>query len=61
MYHIPFERFEKCWPSGSAGEIAEFLAPYVEAGCCDFNAMAVAESTERAIDGLAEIRAKLVG
>lgn len=59
MYRIPFERFEKYSPHGSAAEIADFLAGYVEAGCRDFNVMAVAGSTERAVDGVAEIRERL--
>jgi hypothetical protein len=32
----------------------------VEAGCREFNVMAVAESTEREIDAVAEIRRRLV-
>jgi len=59
MYRIPFERFEKYSPSGSPEEVAEFLAPYAEAGARDFNVMAVAESSEAAIDGVGEIRARL--
>jgi alkanesulfonate monooxygenase SsuD/methylene tetrahydromethanopterin reductase-like flavin-dependent oxidoreductase (luciferase family) len=56
MYRIPFERFEKYSPYGGAKEIAEFLAPYVEAGCGSFNVMAVAPSSERAIDTMAEVK-----
>ena len=33
FYGIPYERFEKWSPAGSPEEIAEFLAPYIEAGC----------------------------
>ena len=32
MYQIPFENFEKYTPYGSPERVAEFLAPYVEAG-----------------------------
>ena len=59
MYRIPFEPFEKYCSYGSAEELADFLAPYAEAGCRDFNVMAVATSTEHAIDGVAEIRQRL--
>ena len=59
MYRIPFEPFEKYCPCGEPAEIAEFLAPYAEAGCVDFNLMAVAESTERAIDAVAEIKERV--
>lgn len=61
MYRVPFERFEKYSPSGSPKEIADFLAPYLEAGCGDFNVMAVAESSEHAIEGVGEIRERLAG
>ncbi len=60
MYRMPFERFEKYSPCGRPEEIAEFLAAYAEAGCGDFNVMAVADSSEHAIDGVAEIRERLI-
>jgi alkanesulfonate monooxygenase SsuD/methylene tetrahydromethanopterin reductase-like flavin-dependent oxidoreductase (luciferase family) len=59
MYRVPFERFEKYSPFGTPAEIADFLAPYVEAGCASFNVMAVADGSERGVDGVAEIRARL--
>ena len=61
MYRMPFEPFEKYSPSGSANEIADFLAPYVAAGCRHMNIMPVASSTEAAIEGVAAIRDRLVG
>ena len=59
MYRVPFERFEKYSPYGTPAEIAEALAPYVEAGCSLFNVMPVADGTERGVDGVAEVRARL--
>ena len=59
MYRLPFDRFERHCPYGSAAEIAEFLAPYLAAGCRHFNVMAVAASSEAAIEGVAEIRERL--
>lgn len=59
MYRIPFERFEKYSPYGTPARIADFLAPYAEAGCTSFNVMAVAESSERAIDAVAEVKERL--
>ena len=59
MYRIPFERFEKYSPWGEPARIAEFLSAYVEAGCTSFNVMAVAESSERAIDAVAELKRRL--
>jgi alkanesulfonate monooxygenase SsuD/methylene tetrahydromethanopterin reductase-like flavin-dependent oxidoreductase (luciferase family) len=59
MYRIPFERFEKYSPFGSPEEVAAFLGSYVEMGCQDFNVMAVAESSEHAVDGVAAVRERL--
>jgi alkanesulfonate monooxygenase SsuD/methylene tetrahydromethanopterin reductase-like flavin-dependent oxidoreductase (luciferase family) len=59
MYQIPFEPFERYSPYGTPEEIADFLAPYVEAGCSDFNVMAVAEDTVTAIDALGLIKRRL--
>jgi alkanesulfonate monooxygenase SsuD/methylene tetrahydromethanopterin reductase-like flavin-dependent oxidoreductase (luciferase family) len=60
MYRIPFEPFEKYSPCGTPAQIAERLTPYVQAGCRDFNVMGVAESAERTIDGIAEIRERML-
>lgn len=60
MYRIPFERFERHSPSGSPEAVARFLAPYIEAGCTRFNVMPVAASSEAGIEGVAEIRERLV-
>ena len=59
LYRIPFERFERYSPYGTPAEIADFLAPYVEAGCETFNVMPVAASPEAGIDATAEIRERL--
>jgi alkanesulfonate monooxygenase SsuD/methylene tetrahydromethanopterin reductase-like flavin-dependent oxidoreductase (luciferase family) len=60
MYQIPFERFERYSPFGSPAEVAEALAPYVASGCRHFNVMPIADSTEASIDGMAEIRERLL-
>ena len=60
MYRIPFEPFERYSPYGSPTEIADFLAPYIEAGCRHLNVMPVADSTKASIDGIAEIRERLL-
>jgi alkanesulfonate monooxygenase SsuD/methylene tetrahydromethanopterin reductase-like flavin-dependent oxidoreductase (luciferase family) len=59
MYQIPFEPFEKYSPYGTADEIADFLAPYIESGCRHFNIMPVTSSSEASIEGVAEIRERL--
>ena len=59
MYRIPFEPFERYSPYGEVAVLADALAPYVEAGCRDFNIMCVAESAEASIDAIAEVRQQL--
>ena len=40
-YHLPYESFARWSPAGTAADIAQFLAPYVEAGCSAFNLIPV--------------------
>jgi hypothetical protein len=56
FYQLPFERFERYCPYGTAEDIAEFLAPYVRAGCTEFNLIPQAPDRELAIDGTAAVR-----
>jgi alkanesulfonate monooxygenase SsuD/methylene tetrahydromethanopterin reductase-like flavin-dependent oxidoreductase (luciferase family) len=37
FYQLPFERFERYSPYGTPEDVAEFLTPYVDAGCTQFN------------------------
>ena len=37
FYGLPFERFERYSPYGRPEDVAEFLRPYVDAGCVEFN------------------------
>ncbi|MGE5595090.1 MAG: TIGR03619 family F420-dependent LLM class oxidoreductase [Hyphomicrobiales bacterium] len=59
MYRLPFERFERYTPSGTAAEVAEFIAPYVEAGARHVNLIAVQSSAEEVVDRAVEVRAAL--
>ena len=59
MYQIPYERFERYSPYGSPSEIADFLAPYRDAGCRLFNVMPVASSSEASIDAVCELKERL--
>ncbi len=59
MYNLPFERFERYSPCGTPDTIAEFLAPYVSAGCRTFNLLACAADLDTAVDGVSEIRRHL--
>ncbi len=60
MYQIPFDRFAKYSPYGSPQRVAEFLAPYVEAGCRTFNLIPAAPTADVAVDGAAEVRRLLL-
>ena len=46
FYQIPYERFERYSPYGTPEEIAEFIMPYIEAGCTHLNLLAV-QATRR--------------
>jgi alkanesulfonate monooxygenase SsuD/methylene tetrahydromethanopterin reductase-like flavin-dependent oxidoreductase (luciferase family) len=56
FYQIPFERFEKYSPYGTAEDVAEFLAPYVEAGCRWFNLIPQADDPDAALAGAAAVK-----
>ncbi|MEJ2088419.1 MAG: LLM class flavin-dependent oxidoreductase [Gammaproteobacteria bacterium] len=59
FYHMPFERFEKYSPYGTAPEVADFIARYRDGGCTLFNIMPIAETETAGIDAVAEIRRRL--
>jgi alkanesulfonate monooxygenase SsuD/methylene tetrahydromethanopterin reductase-like flavin-dependent oxidoreductase (luciferase family) len=56
FYQIPFEQFEKYSPYGTPEEVAEFLAPYVEAGCTRFNLIPQADDRESVLAGAAAVK-----
>jgi hypothetical protein len=56
FYQIPFDRFERYSPSGTPADIAEFLVPYVEAGCTTFNLIPQSPDVETAVAGAVEVR-----
>ena len=58
-YRLPFERFERYTPFGPAKEVAEYLAPFVEAGARHINLIPVQKSPEAVIERAAEIREAL--
>jgi alkanesulfonate monooxygenase SsuD/methylene tetrahydromethanopterin reductase-like flavin-dependent oxidoreductase (luciferase family) len=61
LYGITFEQFEHWTPSGTPEVIAEFLVPYLEAGCQDVHLYAVGEDIGAEVEAAAEIRRLLVG
>jgi alkanesulfonate monooxygenase SsuD/methylene tetrahydromethanopterin reductase-like flavin-dependent oxidoreductase (luciferase family) len=59
FYQIPFESFERYSPYGTPADVAEFLSPYIEAGCSAFNVIPCAGDDESAIAAVGELRALL--
>jgi alkanesulfonate monooxygenase SsuD/methylene tetrahydromethanopterin reductase-like flavin-dependent oxidoreductase (luciferase family) len=55
-YQLPFERFERYCPYGTAEDVAEFLAPYVAAGCVEFNLIPQSPGPGQAIAGVAAVK-----
>jgi alkanesulfonate monooxygenase SsuD/methylene tetrahydromethanopterin reductase-like flavin-dependent oxidoreductase (luciferase family) len=60
MYQLPFERFERWSPYGTPADVAEFLAPYVDAGCRSFNLIPCGDDPHRLVEDAAEVRRLLV-
>ena len=59
LYQLPFERFERYAPSGTADDIAAFVRPYVDAGARHVNLAPVAATPEAVIDTAAEVAERL--
>jgi alkanesulfonate monooxygenase SsuD/methylene tetrahydromethanopterin reductase-like flavin-dependent oxidoreductase (luciferase family) len=59
FYQMPFEPFERYSPYGTPEDVAEFLFPYIQAGCSAFNVIPCASDAESAIAAVAELRALL--
>jgi alkanesulfonate monooxygenase SsuD/methylene tetrahydromethanopterin reductase-like flavin-dependent oxidoreductase (luciferase family) len=56
FYQLPFERFERYCPYGTAEDVAEFLAPYVAAGCTEFNLIPQSPDHDQAIAGTVAVK-----
>jgi alkanesulfonate monooxygenase SsuD/methylene tetrahydromethanopterin reductase-like flavin-dependent oxidoreductase (luciferase family) len=61
VYQMPFEPFERYSPCGTPEDVADFLHPYVEAGCSVFNVIPCASDHETAVAAAAELRRLLTG
>ena len=59
FYQLPFERFERYCPYGTADDVAELLAPYVAAGCTEFNLIPQSPDADQAIAGTAAVKKRL--
>jgi len=60
-YQMPFEPFERYSPHGTPEHVAEFLHPYIEAGCSAFNVIPCAADADTAISAVGELRMLLTG
>jgi alkanesulfonate monooxygenase SsuD/methylene tetrahydromethanopterin reductase-like flavin-dependent oxidoreductase (luciferase family) len=56
FYQAPFEPFERCSPYGTPEQVAEFLSPYIQAGCSTFNVIPCARDIDDAIAAVGEVR-----
>jgi alkanesulfonate monooxygenase SsuD/methylene tetrahydromethanopterin reductase-like flavin-dependent oxidoreductase (luciferase family) len=56
FYQMPFEPFERYSPYGTPEQVAEFLHPYIEAGCTVFNVIPCAHDHETAVAAVSELR-----
>lgn len=59
FYRLPFAPFERYCAFGRPRDVAETLAPFVEAGCRILNLIPAGQELSRAADGVAEVRALL--
>jgi alkanesulfonate monooxygenase SsuD/methylene tetrahydromethanopterin reductase-like flavin-dependent oxidoreductase (luciferase family) len=56
VYQLPFERFERYCPYGTAEDVAEFLTAYAAAGCTEFNLIPQSPDPGQAIAGTAAVK-----
>jgi alkanesulfonate monooxygenase SsuD/methylene tetrahydromethanopterin reductase-like flavin-dependent oxidoreductase (luciferase family) len=56
LYQLPFERFERYCPYGTADDVAEFLMPYADAGCAEFNLIPQSPDDDQAVAGVAAVK-----
>ncbi len=56
LYQLPFERFERYCPYGTAEDVAEFLLPYAAAGCAEFNLIPQSPDQDQALAGVAAVK-----
>ena len=57
FYQMPYERFERWSPAGTPKQLAEFLVPYVDAGCSTFNLILNGADVVAEVEAAAEVRA----
>lgn len=60
FYRLPFGPFERYCAFGTPEHVAEFVAPYVEAGCRTLNLIPAMPRLSQAVEGVAEVK-RLLG
>jgi alkanesulfonate monooxygenase SsuD/methylene tetrahydromethanopterin reductase-like flavin-dependent oxidoreductase (luciferase family) len=61
FYQLPYERFERWSPHGTVEDLAEFVAPYVDAGCHEFNLLICGPDLDTEIDAVARVKQLVAG
>jgi alkanesulfonate monooxygenase SsuD/methylene tetrahydromethanopterin reductase-like flavin-dependent oxidoreductase (luciferase family) len=61
FYQLPYERFEKWSPHGTVDDLAEFVAPYVDAGCHEFNLLICGPDFDTELEAVQQIKKMVVG
>lgn len=61
LYNLPAEKFQHITAAGRPEDVAEFLAPYVEAGARTITLVPVADDVHTGIELSGEVRRLLVG
>jgi alkanesulfonate monooxygenase SsuD/methylene tetrahydromethanopterin reductase-like flavin-dependent oxidoreductase (luciferase family) len=60
LYGLPYDKLEHLAPAGTPKQVADFLAPYVEAGARHITLLGVARDPRAAVDHAAEVRGLLL-
>ena len=56
LYRMPFAKFDRYSPRGTPADVADGLAPFVEAGCRTFNLIPAGDDLFGVVDAAAEVR-----
>jgi alkanesulfonate monooxygenase SsuD/methylene tetrahydromethanopterin reductase-like flavin-dependent oxidoreductase (luciferase family) len=56
LYRTPFDSFERYIPHGTPEDVAEFVAPFIKAGCTTLNFIPFAGGDDAGVDAVAETR-----
>lgn len=59
LYNLPPEKFQHIAPAGTADDVADFVASYVEAGARTITLIPVADSADEAIELSGQVRDRL--